>query len=76
MGLFSKVFGTYSEKEIKRITPIVDKICSYRDEMTALSDEELRGKHRSSRSVWKKAKHWMIFCRKLMRLCVKLPEEY
>ena len=44
MGLFSKVFGTYSEKEIKRITPIVDKICSYRDEMTALSDEELRGK--------------------------------
>ena len=36
MGLFSKVFGTYSEKEIKRITPIVDKICSYRDEMTAL----------------------------------------
>ena len=44
MGIFSKVFGTYSEREIKRITPIVDKICSYRDEMMALSDDELRGK--------------------------------
>ncbi len=44
MGLFSKVFGTYSDREIKRITPIVDKICSYRDEMMALSDEQLRGK--------------------------------
>ena len=29
MGLFDKVFGTHSEREIKRIMPIVDKIESY-----------------------------------------------
>ena len=44
MGLISKVFGTHSEREIKRITPIVDKIESYRDSMMALSDEQLKGK--------------------------------
>ena len=44
MGIIEKVFGTYSEREIKRITPLVDKICSYRESMMALSDEELRNK--------------------------------
>ena len=44
MGLITKIFGTHSEREIKRITPIVDKIESYRDDMMALSDSELRGK--------------------------------
>ena len=44
MGLVSKIFGTHSEREIKRITPIVNKIESYRDDMMSLSDEQLRGK--------------------------------
>ena len=44
MGLFTKLFGTHSEREIKKISPIVDKIESYRDDMMALSDEELRAK--------------------------------
>ena len=44
MGLLSKIFGTHSEREIKRITPIVEKIEGYRDSMMALSDDELRGK--------------------------------
>ena len=44
MGLISKIIGTHSEREIKRITPIVDKIESYRDAMVALSDEELKAK--------------------------------
>ena len=42
MSLINKVFGTHSERELKRIYPIVDKIESYRDEMVALSDEELK----------------------------------
>ena len=42
--MIEKVFGTHSERELKRIEPIVDKIESYRDTMRALSDEELRGK--------------------------------
>ena len=44
MKMIEKVFGTHSERELKRIEPIVEKIESYRDTMRALSDEELRGK--------------------------------
>ncbi len=42
--LSDKLFGTHSEREVKRILPIVSKIESMRDAMQALSDEELRGK--------------------------------
>ncbi|MDD4370303.1 MAG: preprotein translocase subunit SecA [Anaerostipes sp.] len=44
MGLFEKVFGTHSEKELKRIDGIVDKIESYDETMQQLSDEELKNK--------------------------------
>ena len=44
MGLMTKLFGTHSEHELKRITPIVDKIESLRPDMQKLSDEELRAK--------------------------------
>lgn len=44
MSALTKIFGTHSDRELKRITPLVDKVESYRDEMKELSDEELRGK--------------------------------
>ena len=44
MGLVEKIFGTRSEREIKRIRGLVDKIEKMRPDMMALSDEELRGK--------------------------------
>ncbi len=44
MSVFSKVFGTHSDHELKRIQPIVKKIESYRDEMVALSDDELKAR--------------------------------
>ena len=44
MGLFSKIFGTYSEKEVKRVMPIVDKINGLEPEISKLSDEKLTGK--------------------------------
>ena len=43
-GMIEKVFGTHSERELKRIEPVVDKIEALRDTMVALSDEELKGK--------------------------------
>ena len=46
MNVLTKVFGTHSQRELKRIAPIVDKIESLRPAMQALSDEELRGKTR------------------------------
>ena len=44
MGFLEKIFGTHSEREIKRITPLVDKIEALRPQMMELKDEELRGK--------------------------------
>ena len=44
MNIIDKVFGTHSERELKRIEPIVKKIESYREAMGKLTDEELRSK--------------------------------
>ena len=44
MGLFDKVFGTRSQREIKKIQPIVDRILSMEAEYKTLSEEELKGK--------------------------------
>ena len=44
MSMFQKVFGTHSEREVKRIKPLVDKIEALRPTMQALSDEDLRNK--------------------------------
>ncbi|MBE5988373.1 preprotein translocase subunit SecA [Lacrimispora xylanisolvens] len=42
MNLVQKIFGTHSERELKIINPIVDKIESLRPTMVALTDEELK----------------------------------
>ena len=44
MGLLTKIFGTHSQKEIKKIQPLVDKILALEPEYSALSEEALRGK--------------------------------
>ena len=46
MNMFAKVFGTRSQREVKRIMPLVEKIESLRPEMQKLSDEELKNKTR------------------------------
>ena len=44
MGFFTKLFGSRSDREIKRIQPTVDKILALEDEYKALSEEALKGK--------------------------------
>ena len=44
MNVIQKLFGTHSNRELKRIMPLVEKIESLRPTMQALTDEELRGK--------------------------------
>ena len=44
MGLFTKLFGTASEREIKKIKPTVDKILAMEEEYAALSEEALKAK--------------------------------
>lgn len=46
MGILSKVVGTHSEREVKRVLPIVDKIENMEPEFEKLSDEELKDKTR------------------------------
>jgi len=40
--LLEKIIGSYSDREVKRIMPIVDKIEALEPEMQALSDDQLR----------------------------------
>ena len=44
MGLFTKIFGTYSERELKSIYPIADKIEALADKYHAMSDAQLQAK--------------------------------
>ena len=44
MGFIEKLFGTYSEREVKRLGSVVDKIQSLDESMQKLSDDELRNK--------------------------------
>lgn len=72
MSKLTKIFGTHSQRELKRIYPIVDKVESYRDQMVALSDEELQAKTKEFKDRLEKGRHWMIYFRRLMRLSVRL----
>ena len=44
MGLFKKIFGDYSAKEVKRVMPIADKVMALEEEYKALTDEQLQAK--------------------------------
>ena len=44
MGLYDKIFGTYSQRELKRVRPIADKVMALDEEMQKLSDSELKAK--------------------------------
>ena len=50
MGLFTKLFGTRSEREIKQIRPTVDKILSLENEYRNLSEEALKAKTQEFRN--------------------------
>ncbi len=54
MSAITKIFGTHSERELKRIYPIVDKVESYKEAMGALSDEELRNKTKEYKERFEK----------------------
>ena len=44
MGLLKKIFGDYSAKEVKRVTPIKNKVLSLEEEYSKLSDKDLQAK--------------------------------
>ncbi|MGL4742640.1 MAG: preprotein translocase subunit SecA [Sarcina sp.] len=50
MGFFEKIFGNYSDRQVKKIIPVVDKIDALIPEMEKLSEEELKGKTQEFRN--------------------------
>ena len=44
MGLIDKIFGTYSDRELKKIEPLVNKVMDLEDQTAKLSDDELKAK--------------------------------
>ncbi|KEI00285.1 preprotein translocase subunit SecA [Clostridium botulinum] len=56
MGLFEKIFGTYSQRELKKIAPIINKIESYEKEFEKLTDEQLKNKTEELKEMLKNGK--------------------
>ncbi|KEI05087.1 preprotein translocase subunit SecA [Clostridium botulinum] len=56
MGLFEKIFGTYSQRELKKIAPIINKIESYEKEFEKLTDEQLKNKTEEFKEILKSGK--------------------
>ncbi len=54
MSLITKIFGTHSEHELKRVYPVVDRIEALRPDMMDLSDEQLREKTKEYKERFKK----------------------
>ena len=67
MNLVERVFGTHSDRELKLIYPIVNKIEKLRPQMQAMSDAELRDRRESLKSVWRRARRWTISCRRRLQ---------
>ena len=68
MGFLSKIFKSYSEKEVNRVMPLVEKINSLEPEMEKLSDEELRAKTAYFKGELANGKTLMIYYQKLLQL--------
>ena len=67
MKIVDKVFGTHSERELKRIRPLLAKINSLEPEISALTDDELRAKTDEFKERLAREKPRMIFFPKRLR---------
>lgn len=75
MKAIEKIFGTHSERELKRIYPLIDKIESYRPAMQELTDEQLRIRQKSSKRDLLMVRHWTICFQKHMQPFVRRQRE-
>ena len=73
MGLIEKLFGTRSQRELKKIQPTVDKILALEDSYKNLSEEELRGKTAEFKQRLDKGRPWTICSLKPSRPSGRLP---
>jgi len=71
MGIFTKIFGTASDRILKNLKPIVEHINSLESGLQALTDAEVRQQRSdniltSSEKGLLPEKRWMTFCRRLL----------
>ena len=75
MGLFDKLFGTRSEREIKRIQPIADKVLALESEYKALSDEALKAKTGEFKARYEKGHSWLLIVHWVQEAMLGFPGE-
>lgn len=84
MGIFSKVFGSYSTRELARIEPLKKKVLELDEEFQALSDADLKEKTNEFRERLEdgeslesmEAEHWRRFVRQLIVSWAKSRSRY
>ena len=72
MSFFEKLFGSFSDKELKRINPLKDKVLALEPEMQKLTDEQLQAKTTEFKARLEKAKRWTTCCPRLLLSAVRL----
>ena len=67
MGLIDKLFGTHSERELKRIQPLVDKTLALDEKFSRMSEEELKGMTNVLREKLVLSSDFLMLCRAPVR---------
>ena len=68
MSFFEKLFGSFSDKELKRINPLKDKVLALEPEMAKLTDDELKAKTTEFKERLPKARPSTTCCPSVRRM--------
>ena len=63
MSLVEKLFGSFSDRELKKVNPITKQVLALEPKYQAMSDADLQAQTAPSSSSWPTAKRWTTFCR-------------
>lgn len=75
-NFLTKIFGTHSSHELKKIYPIADKVDALEEQFKKLTDDELRARQTNSSSATRTAKRSTNFCRRHLPPAVKQHGAY
>ncbi len=62
MSLVEKLFGSFSDRELKKVNPITKQVLALEPKYQAMSDAELQAQTPLSSSSWPTAKRWTTSC--------------
>ena len=76
MGIFNKIFKSYSEKEVKRVMPIVERINSLEENISKLTDSDLKYKTQEFKDRVSKGETLDVYYQKHLLLWERHQKEY